>query len=863
MRAPVLVVCVLFAGCSMTDRLQNNPEPGIDRELARVRAARFTDVHYALHFDLLKGMDQVAGTSRMEFKAADTDAPLVLDFAGEALSLKVNGAPLEPAPMVANHVVIPTALLRVGDNVLEASFRSPVAPTGTPLTSYRDPSDDADYLYTLVVPADAHVLFPCLDQPDIKARFTLSLTTPRDWIAVANGEESRVEEGGRSRWSFKTTPALPTYLFAFAAGPFEVVTDPKGSDWARGLRDPMRIYVRPSKRADTNAEDLFRMHGESLAWQEDYFDYEYPFHKLDIVLCPGFPYGGMEHAGAIFYRESALAFDHEPTELERLRRSTLIYHEVSHQWFGNLVTMEWFDDLWLKEGFATFVGYRTLDALEPEMNAWTRFHQRVKPTAVRIDQTEGTTPIFQELGNLADAKSAYGPIVYNKAPAVLRQLEHHLGASGFRDGVRQFLKRHEFANATWRDLLRSLGDAVSEDLGPWSERWILDRGMPRVRASLKEGEGLAISQSDTLEKGRVWPIKLQVLMGRGGRRESVAISLDSERTSIDTDSRTPDWVLPNADGVAFTQVVLDAKSLDHWLRHLPTEEDPLVRAMAFTAIWDSVREGICEPSRFARLALDLVERERDPQTWSSALGALTTTLVRYMRPADAKDLMRRTTGILGRLLSDPTAAPIRLQALRAMARLAADEDALRRIERILDAEETIPGIKLGVQDRFRLLTPLLATHRPRATDRLRSMEASDADVARWAFQARAAVPTEVNKKIYFESFLTPDGPPEQWVSGALGAFHWPGQSHLTLPFLEPALDAAPWVKENRKIFFMPAWLESFLGAHADPEALAVVETWLRRQRDLPKDIRRKLLVPLHELRRAVRIRVSGDDGQQP
>ncbi|NRA95889.1 MAG: ERAP1-like C-terminal domain-containing protein [Planctomycetes bacterium] len=849
MRALLLAACALLAGCIMTDTPQTPPEPGIDIDLAHARAARISDLRYVLHFDLEEGADHVAGRARVDLRLADTDQPLVMDFVGEGLTLTVNGQSVEPC-VVANHVVIPTRSLLEGANSITATFRSRVAQTGTPLTRYRDRSDGKEYVYTLVVPADAHRLFPCLDQPDLKAQYTLSLTTPAAWVAVANGRETRTVDGDRARWEFSKTAPLPTYLFAFAAGPFDVITQAGVAGAARGLTDPMRVYVRPSKRGDLDTPTLIRMHGSAVSWQETYFGYDYPFGKLDIVLCPGFPYGGMEHAGAIFYRESALVFDHDPTALELLRRSTLIYHEVSHQWFGNLVTMRWFDDLWLKEGFATFIGYRTLDVLEPEMNAWTRFHQRVKPAAYRIDETDGTTPIWQELPNLADAKSAYGPIVYNKAPAVLRQLEHHLGAGEFRDGVRVFLKRHAFANATWRDLLAAMSEVSGRDLGAWSRHWILERGMPRVLAS---ADSARIRQEDALGLGRTWPFSVTVLAGRkDGSRETRMVDLTQPPSPA---AEAPyAWQLPNADGVAFAKVILDAPSLAFWLSRVPEEPDPLVKAVAFTAVWDSVKAGACAPERFVELALELVDRERDPQTWSSAMGALSTTLVRYMPPDAAREPLRRVADVLGRLLVDPTAEPIRLQALRRLARLARDDDALTRVERILDGDEVIANISLGVQDRFRLVTALLAAQRPGAAERLAELERAGTDVARWAYQAKAALPNADMKAAYFNSFLDPEQPPEQWVSGALSTFHWPGQEALFLPYLERALDAAPWVKDHRKIFFMPAWLESFLGAHASKEALAIVDRWLDTHPDLSPDIRRKLLVPLHELRRTVRIR---------
>ncbi|MAG57855.1 MAG: hypothetical protein CMJ83_16345 [Planctomycetes bacterium] len=873
MRALLLVAVLLLQGCSMSDEPDPpspptaGPAAGIDLELARERERRVREVQYALSFDLQKGMASVAGTIELTFELADADADLVLDFDGEELrDLRINGTEVTPR-QIENHVILPAARLKKGLNILGARFRSRVAATGTPLTVYKDASDGAEYLYTLVVPADAHRLFPCFDQPGLKGRFRLELTTPPDWVAVGNGKETVAHTAdGRKRWTYLTTPPLPTYLFAFAAGPFTIVTDATPPTPESGLTDSMRLFVRASKLERMDRDALFGLHRRSVDVEEEYFGYPYPFKKLDSVLCPGFPYGGMEHAGAIFYRESALVFDHDPTELELLRRSSLIYHEVSHQWFGNLVTMRWFDDLWLKEGFATFVGYRVLDQLEPERKAWMRFHQRVKPSAFRIDVTDGTTPIWQKLQNLADAKSAYGPIVYNKAPAVLRELENRLGADAFRNGVRAFLKRFEFRNATWRDLLENLASASGEDLGPWSERWILDRGMPRISVEIEEdGQGriarARLVQTDVLGEDRSWPLRLNVLVGfADGSRKIVSVTCDDASADIAElqGQPTPAFVLPNPDGVCYGQVVLkDARSRGHFSSQLGAESDPMVKAAAFSALWDTVKIGLHPPARFADTCLQLLETERDPQTHASLASALLTTLRRYLPPEQAAGRRRRTAGVLTQLLGEPWAASIRLQVLRRLAGVSNDDDSLRLLEGILDGKVEVPDLALGSRDRFLLVAALLANQRDGALARLEQLEQGGQDLARWTYLARAAIPTPENKATYWSTYLELETPPEQWVQGSLGYFHWPNQESLTLPYLKRALDQAEWVKQNRKIFFMPAWLEAFLGAHSSKEALDIVDTWLREHPDLPPDIRRKLDVPLHELRRAVRIRTAG------
>lgn len=834
------------------------PLPGLDRDQTRSRATRVADVTYDLEFDLHAGSDRAAGRVRIGFSLRDeaaAGAPLMLDFEGELTELTVNGHTLE-VERVHDHLVLPATALRGGANEVQAIFATEIAATGRPITSYRDAALDEEYLYTLVVPADAHRMFPCFDQPDLKARCRLTLTTPAAWTAVANGAETeRATEAGRTRWRFGETQPLSTYLLAFAAGPFAVLPAPAGLQKAAGV--PLRLLVRPSRMAELDREALFEMHAQSLRRLGEYFDYAYPFGKLDVVLLPGFPYGGMEHAGAIFYRESALVFDHSPTERELTRRSTLIYHEVSHQWFGNLVSFEWFDDLWLKEGFATFVGYQLMDELEPEREAWLRFHQTVKPGAYRVDSTPGTTPVYQELQNLANAKSAYGAIVYNKAPAVLRQLHEALGADGFRRGLQAFVAEHAFGNARWDDLVQALERATSSDLTRWSTRWILGAGMPRVQVVTERGTDgtltrATIHQSGALGGDETWPLQLELAVLGADSSRAVSVAMDA--TSVDvTEAVGPDAaaLLLNPNDVAYGLFLPDPKSREWLLERVADWREPLPRAVALTALFDAVREAELHPARYATLAIELLRHERDPQTQGWLLDTLGTTLRRYLAEAERDELAARAAELL--LAQLMRGAPgLELQTFRFLAR-SGHADAVALCEDLLHDRVEIPGLQLGLEDRYRALTALVAAGRDDAlVTRLTANVAGDA--RKYAYLALAARPDAAAKERYFESYLQPTEPPEQWMSQSLSSFHWPGQEALTLPYLRRALERVDWVKAHRKIFFMPAWVDAFINAHSSRAALTEVEDFLAAHGDLAPDIRRKVLQSLDGLRRAVRVR---------
>lgn len=842
-----------------------DPGPGIDRQLAQSRAAQIREVEYDLRFTLQPDCREVEGSLWLRFVLADDrdpSEPVVLDFAGEDLrEVRVNdkNATLQQQN---GHVVVPPDLLVRNLNGITARFRSKVAATGTPLCVYRDPADGQEYYYTLVVPADAHRLYPCFDQPDLRGRFQIELDLPTDWQAVANTprlpDQQRPTATGQ-RWSFARTKPLPTYLMAFACGPFGRIDLPPPQ--AAGI-DPdskMSVFLRNSARQHADIPALQQLHHEGLRWLADYFRVPYPFGKLDLVLLPGFPYGGMEHAGAIFYREQALVFDHPPTPAELVRRSTLIYHELCHQWFGNLVTMRWFDDLWLKEGFATLVGYQCLAALEPERQAWLRFLQRVKPRAYEVDGTPGTTPVFQELQNLADAKSAYGAIVYNKAPAVLRELHDRLGAEVFRRGLTRYLERHAFGSAEWRDLAAALQASSEQDLGRWSSRWLLAPSMPQVRCEWTvDAEGkiaTAVLQQRALHGEGTWPLRLELLaIQHDGTQRRLLVDSDAPTVELKDlqGTEAPAAILCNPEDVAYGQFLPDVRSAKWLLQHAQDLADPLLRAVASGSLWEAVRAAELAPAVFAEHVLARLQAETDADTHGWLLEVLATTLERYLPEARATALREATTTLLLTQLQDGKHDSMALPLFRFLARHARTEAVLALCRKACLGEALPAGLQPGKQDAFLALAALRASGSGADEEAVLRRRFEREDIGKELFLAGAAVATAAAKSAYWQQYLQLDAPPEQWTQDSLPYFHWPGQAALTLPHLRPALEQVEWVKSNRRIFFMPAWLDGFINGHSSAAALAIVDDFLG-SRELPPDIRGKLLQSRDGLERAVRI----------
>ncbi len=838
--------------------------PGVSQTLAVERAARISGVRYDLSLDVT-GADTATGLVTVRFQLR-TPGDVILDFRGAQLRpVRANGIVVPDAAYNGQHVRIPAHALTAGANRLDFEFSTLIAAAGASIIRVRDPSDGATYLYTLLVPSDAEQLFPCFDQPDLKARVNLTLTTPLGWRAVANGAALRADSSSRgTTYVFHETEPISTYLIAFAAGPWATFS-------SEGTSRPVTLYVRRSRAREVEADSILRDADRAVAWLEDYFASPYPFGKLDVLLAPAFPFGGMEHPGAIFFSEERFIYREAPTLPQRLGRTATIFHEVAHQWFGDLVTMKWFDDLWLKEGFATYMAAKMQDALQPDAGVWKSFYLRNKPAAYAVDMTDGTTPIWQQLDNLDQAKSNYGAIVYNKAPGVLKQLNHLVGDTAFRKGLQRFVKSHAFANATWRDLLDAVGKAWGHSLKGWGDNYILRPGMPVLEQQVAVRDGrltsLSIEQRPArpLSGSRPWPIRTDlVLVPEVGAPRRLSLTLTGRRTTVReaVGLPAPAWIFANDGDYAYAEVLLDPGSVAWLEQGLGGVRDSFERAMLWGALWDLVRDAYLSPVRFIHLALRELPAETDEQIVSGIVGRLaratTTYLAGVNRDAYLPDVER---ALLDGARDTTRAYGIRKAQFDALVRLAATPPMLDTIDAMLDSTALL-GLPVGATTRWAIVTRLVAAGASGASARLAAEMRRDATAegARRAFVAGAARPDPAVKRTYFARYFADTSLNEDWATASLDAFNAPESRALALPYLRAALDSLPWIQRNRRIFYLGSWLDSFISAQVSPEALETIRQFLEERPALAPDLRAKILQSTDELERAVRIRARFGDG---
>ncbi|HEX2209325.1 MAG TPA: M1 family aminopeptidase [Longimicrobium sp.] len=861
--AALAFVPLLGAQAPRTPSMDDLMRPGVSLELARHRAATLSGVRYLLELDVT-AQDSAPGRVSVTVERAAGAGDLVLDFRGPSLGVvTANGETVTDGEWKNGHLRIPARWLRNGENTVSASFTARIAAAGASIIRFNDQTDGATYLYTLLVPADANQLFPSFDQPDLKARFRWSIVAPREWKVLANGPGRYDESGETWTWTFEETEPISTYLAAFAAGPWRTWTDrPAGDDL------PITLYARFSRAAEVDADTLLAANRRAVRWLERYFGVDYPFTKFEMLLAPAFPFGGMEHVGAIFYNENQFIFREAPTLGQQIGRKATIYHEVAHQWFGDLVTMEWFDDLWLKEGFSTYVAARMQDELDPGSEAWKTFYLRNKPLAYATDQTRGTTPVWQELPNLDLAKSNYGPIVYNKAPAILKQLNFMVGDSAFRAGLTLFLRRHAYANATWRDLLAALRETSGMNLDGFGEQYILRAGMPVIETSLQIRGGtigsLTLRQRPARElpddPGGFWPIRTQVRLAYTGR-DDVVLPVAGTQEVIELRAArglpAPDYVWANDGDYGYGLFLLDERSREFVAEHLGSEEDGLRRAMLWGALWDEVREVRMDPARFARIVMRELPRERDEQIAGLNMGRAWTAISSYAARGGNDPLYTEWERLLLARSTDASlsygARKAALDMLVATARTDAGRVMLREY---LAGARAFDGEAVKQPTRWSIVERLIALGEPEPDALIAAESARDstADAGRRAFVAGAAVPAADVKAQYFSRFLDDPDLNEEWATAASGNFNAHLHSALTLQYLRPALDRLEWIRDNRRIFFLPRWISAFIGGHTSAEALAIVDHFLAETPELPIDIRRKVLQSRDELERTVRIR---------
>lgn len=842
-------------------------------ELARHRQRTISDVRYRVELSVPASRSRpVTGSTRISFRWSDPDRhPLVVDFKdpGERVaSVRVNGDSVGWRAE-ADHVVISGDALRPdAENEVRLEYEA-----GDEALNRHD-----DFLYTLFVPDRAHFSLPLFDQPNLKGRFSLVLQVPEGWSAVSNGPGSRTPEAGdltghrpltlASRTvTFAETEPLPTYLFAFAAGEFRAET-------AERAGREMTLYHRETDSAKVarNREAIFDLHETALEWLEAYTAIPYPFQKFDFVLIPDFQYNGMEHPGQILYRASSLFLDESATQSQELGRASLIAHETAHIWFGDLVTMDWFDDVWTKEVYANFMAAKIVHPSFPEVDHDLRFLLAHHPSAYEVDRTAGANPIRQPLENLREAGTLYGAIIYQKAPVVMRQLERLVGEETFRDGLREYLAEHAYGNATWPELIALLDARTDEDLAEWSRMWVEEPGRPRISARVVTDSAgrvadLVVSQEDMAGEGRTWPQPLEVLVGTEDGMARHPIRLSGSAASVEglRGQAPPEFVLPNGSGLEYGHVHLDGVTHHYLMSHLPGIEDALVRGIGWVTLWDALLEGEVEPESYLDLALRGLESEENEQILQWILGTVEAVFWTFLSDSARQARAPEVEEALWTGLENAEGSSRRAAFFNAYRDVVTTPDAVGVLREVWEGETEVPGVTLSESDHARLAQEL-AVRGVEGWEEILAVQADRIEnpdrKARFEFVRPALDVDPAGRERFFESLREASNRErEPWVLAAVGYLHHPLRRAHARELIEPGLALVEEIQRTGDIFFPKRWLDATLGGHNTPEAARTVRAFLEARPDYPPRLRAKILQSADRLFRAAEV-VYGNDGEE-
>ncbi|MEO7274057.1 MAG: M1 family aminopeptidase [Vicinamibacterales bacterium] len=838
---------------AMMQQQAPSPGPGVPRPLAEARAARVSDLRYELSVTIPATMTEpVMAAEIIRFALSDSSSSLALDFSEPAdriSALSLNGKTVA-VQAVDGHVILPAGGLVAGANEVRLVFRAGDASLN------RNP----EYLYTLFVPARAHLAIPCFDQPDLKAKWTLALDVPAGWQALANGAEtSRAASGGRLKLTFAETPPLSTYLFAFAAGRFSIET-------AERHGRTFRMFHRETDTAKVarNRAAIFDLHASALAWLEAYTGIPYPWGKFDFLLVPSFQFGGMEHAGALAYNASGLLLDQSATQNQLLARASVIAHETAHMWFGDLVTMRWFNDVWMKEVFANFMAAKIVNPSFPGINHELRFLYANYPTAYDVDRTTGTNAIRQPLDNLDEAGTLYGAIIYQKAPIVMRQLERILGETPFRDGLREYLRGHSFANATWSDLVALLDARTPEDLAGWSRAWVDEPGRPMITTTLRVADGriaaLAFQQSDPVaRRGLTWTQRLQVLVSSAGQVRTLPVNLSGATAAVPgaTGLPAPDFILPTGEGVGYGGFVLDPASRTYLLAHLPEIADPLTRGAAWVTLWEEMLDGRVAPAALLDLSLRALPLEQDELTVARILGYTEQAYWKFVDEPTRTRVTPDLERVLRAGLDRSTTASLKSAWFSTLRDTARSAPVVGWLERVWRKTETIPGLPFAEPDDIALALELAVREVPAwqaiLDQQLARTENPDRK-ARFAFVRPALSPDQATRDAFFESLKDPaNRRHEPWVLEGVAYLHHPLRAAASERYIAVSLGMLREIQRTGDIFFPKRWADATLRGHASPTSATIVTSFIAAlPRDYPDRLRRVVLSAADDLLRAPR-----------
>ena len=858
------------------------PGQNLTRLEATDRSATVHTRSYDVTLDLTRGETVFGSSTTVRFTSTQGSSTFIDLIAPVVHSISLNGRALDPAEVYADSRITLTGL--AADNELVVVADCAYMHTGEGLHRFTDPADGETYLYSQFEVPDSRRVFAVFEQPDLKASFTFTVTTPSSWTVLSNSptpEPTPTEDsdgsGGTHTFAFAPTEPMSSYVTAIVAGPYVGATDEYVASDGRTV--PLGVYCRKSLVEHMDSAEILDLTKRGFAYYEDLFATPYAFTKYDQIFVPEFNAGAMENAGCVTHRDDYI-FRSRPVEARVERRAVTILHELAHMWFGDMVTMTWWNDLWLNESFAEYTSTLATAEITRWDQAWTTFQTLEKSWAYNQDQLSSTHPVAAEINDLHDVEVNFDGITYAKGASVLAALVGYVGRENFFAGIQRYLSAHAYSNAELGDLLRELEAVSGRDLSSWTRLWLQEAGVTTLRLEVVTDADGVITQAAVRQEipadspASLRPHRVAIgsysPTGRGAdthleRTDRIELDVDGELTQVPelVGAKRADVLVLNDDDLTYAKVRLDEESLSHGLTHIEAFAESLPRSIVLASAWDMVRDGELAASHFLNAALQALDVEEHSSVIQGLLGRITTCLSAFLPPAVRRDL---APGTADRLLELARAAQAgsdkQLQLVRAVAAHAVTGEQLDVVAGFLEGTSALEGLDVDQDLRWDLLTGLVAAGRF-GEERIHAEETRDRTTTgrERAAEARAAIPTPEAKEATWRALVDDASMPnETQVRVLRGLTSVERRPDLLVPFVSEYVEAIDSLWSSRTFHMAEnlltgLWSCATVGLDgADPAA--ALEGWLESHAQAPAALRRIVRENLDDTRRVARAQAA-------
>ncbi|TSJ37229.1 aminopeptidase [Mucilaginibacter corticis] len=830
---------------------QNAPavQTGVSLALAKYRHNLISDIQYKLDFNIpADKLADIKSTDTLTFKLKTADQPLQIDFkqsVDHVRSIIVNDKPIT-VRLEQEHLIIDAKYLQTGTNKICIQF----------IAGNASLNRNTDYLYALFVPDRARNVFPCFDQPDLKAKFLLTLRVPQGWKTLANAvKKDSAVSNDQIIYRFNNSDKLPTYLFSFTAGKYTEAIKPINGK-------PVTFLYREtdSTKIKFSIDSIFKAHRDAINFMENWTGIPFPFQKAGFVAIPDFQFGGMEHPGEVQYKASVLFLDGGATKDQFINRSNVISHETAHMWFGDMVTMQWFNDVWMKEVFANFMADKVTEKLMGKETFNLKFLQDHYPAAYAVDRTAGANPIRQQLSNLQDAGSLYGNIIYHKAPIMMRQLELLIGQEKFRQGVQSYLKKYAYSNATWNDLIGILSKYTRVDLYNWNKVWVNQPGMPAFDYNIaytgnKISHFTLTQHAARFNDGRIWPQSFNVTLVYPGYSKDITVNMTTAKTDLQQaiGLTKPAYIIFDSDGIGYGMFPVDK----NMTADLFTIKSPLQRASLYISFYENMLSGrYYTPKELLDIFSKGIVAEKEETNLRLLTGYISTIYWEFVTPDVRKQLSAGLENNLWDAMQQQTATNNKKILFKTYQDIYLSDKANDNIYTIWKNQQAPTGIKL-TEDDYTSLALSIALKNDTVTQVLKQQETRITNVdrkKRLEFLMPALSADSAIRDSFFESLKDrKNREKEAWVTTALSYLHHPVRQKTAEKHLRESLDMVEELQKTGDIFFPQSWLSAIFSNYQDKQAAKTVSLFLKQHPNYNPKLKDKILQNTDNLYRAQKL----------